>query len=293
MTHRSLTLIVLCFLFACSSTAEESKKPKKIVETDVTRAIISIPVNVEQQPYHIGAELTTPIDFTSRAVVVIVHGSAGLDSRGRFHRKALNNAGIATLEIDLWTARGWLDGSFDRPASVHETLPDAFAAINYLASLPQFDANKIGIMGFSWGGVVAMLSREIQLADSSQSSLRFAAHVAFYPVCWVYTAIPPYNISVTTQAPLMILTGELDDYDTPDSCDIWRSSLSESEQHLVDIHVYKNAYHGFNGFEAEKVVPDPYSHLGQGGNVTMKPNKKARKQANKAVIEFFKSRLQP
>ncbi|MDB5494109.1 MAG: hypothetical protein JWP86_1446, partial [Phenylobacterium sp.] len=40
------------------------------------------------------------------AAVVICHGSDGVDGRGDFHAAALNAAGIATLEIDMWAARG-------------------------------------------------------------------------------------------------------------------------------------------------------------------------------------------
>ena len=43
---------------------------------------------------------------TSGAGVVILHGSAGMDSRGSMHALDLARVGIATLEIDMWGARG-------------------------------------------------------------------------------------------------------------------------------------------------------------------------------------------
>jgi uncharacterized protein len=46
--------------------------------------------------------------------VVILHGSSGIDSRGDFYAHALNAVGIATLEIDMWEARG-VTGAGDRP----------------------------------------------------------------------------------------------------------------------------------------------------------------------------------
>jgi hypothetical protein len=36
--------------------------------------------------------------------VVILHGSGGIDGRGKFHAKALNAAGIATLEVFMFTS---------------------------------------------------------------------------------------------------------------------------------------------------------------------------------------------
>ncbi|WP_448563307.1 dienelactone hydrolase family protein [Thalassotalea ganghwensis] len=259
--------------------------------SDTKTSYVSIDVNGLHNNYTIGAELTFPKTYTSKAAVVIAHGSNGLDSRGEYHKKALNAAGFATLEIDLWSARGALDGSFQRPAAVHETLPDAFAALKFLADLPQVDADKIGILGFSWGGVITMLTREQNLASQLSPNYRFAAHVAFYPVCWVYTAIPPYAVNSSTGKPIQILTGELDDYDTPESCHNWVASLSEQEQSLAQVHVFKNAYHAFNTFEEDIVVQDPYSHLGQGGEVTMKANVRARKKSNQMMVRFFNQQL--
>src|ERR1041385_7834808 len=37
-------------------------------------------------------------------VVLVLHGSAGIDGRGEFHRKALNAAGIGTLEIFMFSS---------------------------------------------------------------------------------------------------------------------------------------------------------------------------------------------
>jgi hypothetical protein len=63
-------------------------------------------------PLTISGQLRVPTTNAEEKVpaVVIVHGSAGVDSRGAFYSRALTDAGIATLEIDMWAARGWLGG---------------------------------------------------------------------------------------------------------------------------------------------------------------------------------------
>ena len=58
----------------------------------------------------------------------------------------------------MWAARGTARGAAARPRSPLETLPDAFAAKAFLAVQPEIDAARIGIMGFSWGGVVTLLA---------------------------------------------------------------------------------------------------------------------------------------
>lgn len=277
---------LLVLNFACSAN-----QGKILTRLKVDTSIVSIAVPENGQGYSVGGVLEIPRAFESEALVIIIHGSNGLDSRGQFHKRSLHKAGIATLELDLWASRGWLDGSFSRPTTVHETLPDVFAALRYVAQLPQFDAEKIGILGFSWGGAVAMLSREETIVNSISPLYQFSAHVAFYPVCWGYSVIPIYNIATTTQQPILILTGEYDDYDLPSSCNDWKQSLSASEQKLVTVKVYKGAFHAFNSFEKERIVQDPFSHLGKGGSVLMKPQPKARKKSKRDVVRFFKEQF--
>ena len=286
--HPSLKFLLLLTLLLIYTGNVYASHGKSV---SVRTSYVAIPVIGQAGEYTIAAKLNIPEPFESKAAVVIAHGSNGVDSRGRFHSATLNDAGFATLEVDLWAARGALDGSFQRPSAVHETLPDAFAALAYLAELPNIDSDKIGMLGFSWGGVMSMLSRESNLAAIMSPNYQFAAHVAFYPICWAYSAIPPYAITASTGAPISIQTGEKDDYDNPDSCQIWKDSLSPDEQTLVSIDVYKNAFHAFNTFAKPVIVTDPYSHLGQGGDVLMKANSKARRKSNKATIAFFKAHL--
>src|SRR5688572_13980279 len=85
------------------------------------------------EPLTVCAQLRVPVATPGRLpAVVIAHGSAGVDSRGAFYAEALNDAGVATLEIDMWAARGWLGGVTGRPRGVPETLPDAYGALKFL-----------------------------------------------------------------------------------------------------------------------------------------------------------------
>ena len=82
----------------------------------------------EAKPLPEAGVLRIPVGIDRRVpAVVIVHGSAGVDSRGFSYATDLNQAGIATLEIDMWTARG-IRSPEGRPKGVPETLPDAYAA---------------------------------------------------------------------------------------------------------------------------------------------------------------------
>jgi len=221
--------------------------------------------------------------------VIILHSSSGVDSTGQFYASELNDAGIATLELDLWGSRG-LQGGGDRPATPQETLPDVFAALHYLAQQPNIDAERIGVIGFSWGGVLSMLTATEQYMAMTGTELRFAGHVAHYPICWLYNNVPGFNFSGLTGAPVLIQTGELDDYDLPETCPNLVDYLAEVDRELVEVKVFEGAYHAWDRLEPTWVVFDPVSHLGDPleNKVTLSPNKEIAKKSRKNVVTFFK-----
>jgi dienelactone hydrolase len=244
----------------------------------------------QANPLTISGQLRVPATNAEEKVpaVVIVHGSAGVDSRGAFYSQALNEAGIATLEIDMWAPRGWLGGITGRPSGVPETVPDAYGALKFLSQQPFIDPERIGIMGFSWGGVVTMLSATTPYASLyAGDTAGFAAHVAEYPVCWVYNVIPGYGFSSFTGAPLLIQAGELDAYDKPDTCQNLVQSLPPEAQEFISVRVYKNVTHAWDRLQPAMTVTDPYSHLGMGGEVEFVPNPGKAFQSRSNVVRFF------
>lgn len=244
----------------------------------------SFDIFTPEQKLTIGGQLRIPTnDGEDIPAVVILHGSAGVDSRGTLYARALNDAGIATLEIDMWGARG-LAGGGQRPPLPTFTLPDAFGALDYLANTPGIDAQRIGVLGFSWGGVMSLLSANQDYTNSLGNGRQFAVHVAHYPVCWAYNiGIPGIIFSNLTGAPVLMQVGSLDDYDEGGApCENLAASFSE-----VSVNVYPNAHHAWDRLQPPLTVQDPFSHLGAGGEVDIIPNPgKANQSSNAVVTEF-------
>jgi dienelactone hydrolase len=235
------------------------------------------------QALTIGGQLRIPTDAGEEIpAVVILHGSAGVDSRGALYARALNDAGIATLEIDMWGARG-IAGGGQRPQLPTITLPDAFGALDYLANTPGIDAQRIGVLGFSWGGVMSMLSANQSYTDILGGGHQFAAHVAHYPVCWGYNVVPSITFNNLTGAPVLIQVGNLDDYDEGGApCENLATPFPE-----VSVNVYPNAHHAWDRLQPPLTVQDPFSHLGVGGEVNIIPNPGKTNQSSKAVVSLF------
>ncbi|MGY6275442.1 dienelactone hydrolase family protein [Methylomonas sp. MgM2] len=235
--------------------------------------------------------------------VVILHGSSGVDSRGDFYARAMNSAGIATLEIDMWEARG-IAGSADRPALPVINYPDAFAALSFLADQPNIDPDRIGVLGFSWGAVVSMASATENIAAQFGAGLRFKAHVANYPVCYAYNnPYIPFSqfgyfsfgsqaSNPLTGAPVMIQIGDSDAYDeSPAPCLALKASLPSDERQLIEVVPYSDAAHAWDRLMVPISVFDPFSHLGQQGYVDLIPNVEQAYASQKNVVRFFKRNL--
>ena len=249
------------------------------------------------QPLTISGQLRIPVGQAQNAgadsnqdgipAVVVLHGSAGLDSRGNFYVQALNDAGIATLEIDMWAARD-LTGGGNRPALPTLTVPDAFSALKYLAEHPAIDKDRIGILGFSWGGVVTMLAATNFYTNLYGEGYTFKAHIAHYPVCWAYNVgIPGMIFDDLTGSPVLIQIGDQDDYDDgPGPCEALAAPFAN-----VAVNVYNNAYHAWDRLQPAITVVDPFSHLGVGGEVEITPNPGKAFQSRANVVGFFDQTL--
>ncbi|WP_374570125.1 dienelactone hydrolase family protein [Phenylobacterium sp.] len=236
----------------------------------------------------VAGALSTPTEGPPAPAVLICHGSDGVDGRGAFHAAALHEAGIATLEIDMWAARGTNRGAAGRPRSPLETLADAFGALKFLRAQPEIDPARIGIMGFSWGGVVTLLSAVKANAEPYlDGQPGFSAHAAFYPVCWAYDAVPGLGLTGLTGAPILIQTGEADAYDPPGAAQALFERLQVRGEAPVRGVAYPEATHGFDRDLPAQTINDPFAHAGKGGPVLMAFHPQAAQAARKEAVTFF------
>ena len=237
----------------------------------------------------VAGRLATPMSDGRAPAVLICHGSDGVDGRGEFHATALRAAGIATFEIDMWAARGTQRGAAARPRSVPETLPDAFAAARFLAAQPEIDAARLGVLGFSWGGVVSLLTAtQSWRASRGAGAPPFVAHAALYPVCWAYEVVPGLSLAELTGAPVLIQTGDADAYDDPDGLEQLLARLPAAARARIRGVTHPGAGHGFDRDRPAQTINDPFAHKGAGGPVRMAFHPEAAAAARAANVAFFK-----
>jgi dienelactone hydrolase len=250
-------------------------------------SFVTLGVSHDGRTWHTAGALREPASEEPRAAVIIVHGSGGVDSRGECASNALNDAGFVTLEIDLWAARG-VNSPQERPRHPAETLPDAFAALDYLSRRRGVDPARIGIMGFSWGGVVSMLSATVGARDTfATGDQKFAAHAPLYPACWLYNTLPGFEFQTLTGAPVFIQAGAEDLYDDPDTCERLVQSLPPAARSVVTSITYPGATHAWDRREPDIMANDPMGHKGKGGEVPFRYNAEVARRSTEALVGFF------
>ncbi len=194
--------------------------------------------------------------------VVLMHGCMGVGA----NYVPLNNvafllrdAGYVALVVDSFVARNVFlavpvcSGS---PPTVGDRVGDAFAANRYLSSLAFVDSRHIGLVGWSHGGIAAVMAWARNA--SAPGTSRFAAVAAYYPNCFSRQDISSPSV------PLLIISGENDDWCPARPCQTLVETAALEGHQDVSIVVYPGATHSFDttfrgragDFAGHHLVPD-------------------------------------
>jgi dienelactone hydrolase len=240
--------------------------------------------------------------------VVILHDCSGLGPRSsgapwRWSSE-LARRGYVTIWPDSFSTRGHPAGvcTDATPPRIRpeQRAADALAALKHLQALPFIDHKRVAVMGGSHGGSSALASIVDQGDGIVSTKEEFAAAIALYPACgrsygtWkVERATTPgapvssYSGVFKPRAPLLILTGALDDWTPAEHC---RRLIEAAQQagHPVEIIVYPGAHHSFDSVSPVRYIAErinPNSSTGRGA--TTGGNAEAWKDAIMRVEQFL------
>jgi dienelactone hydrolase len=203
--------------------------------------------------------------------VLVMHSCGGITDSHRAWAGRLVGWGYAALIVDSFGPRNQrrtCDCDDCIPARVRAQ--DAHNAATYLRTLPDIQADRIGIIGFSHGGSTtlwAAIGEEIPVARGARP---FQAAVAYYPTCSGKALAGPY------------VTDVLNDTWSPADLCIKTVAARAKDPHPPAIKVYPGAVHGFD--IGGLPVATTYGHM-VGGN--------AEVAADSYVMtkDFFDARL--
>jgi dienelactone hydrolase len=265
-----------------------------------------------------GETLTLPFTLSKPGgdgpfpAVVILHDCSGLgpQSGGAPRRWALELSlqGYVTIMPDSFAPRGRPHGvcteSSGPRVTFEERQKDAYAALSYLQSLSFVDPRRIAVMGGSHGGSSTLATIVETPEHLARGGNGFAAAVALYPGCgrtfggWSVTRanqqrgpITGYAGAFKPLAPLLILTGELDDWTPAEPC----RKLTEAARaagHPVELKVYPGAHHSFDSNAPTRFVAERInSNAPSGRGATTGGNAEAWADAKERVREFLGAHL--
>ncbi|MEM7216543.1 MAG: dienelactone hydrolase family protein [Pseudomonadota bacterium] len=218
-------------------------------------------------------ELALPGKSGRAPLVILLHGCDGLGrevkSGLRAHARALNRAGFATLILDSFKPRriagGWVCDRNNRLSSaVWYRQSDVKDAIKFLKTNSAIDAANVALVGQSNGAGVAVV-----LAGRGRLKAIKAA-VAYYPWCGY--------VRNRSARPLLVLTGEADDWTPPEDC-----KKSHNPNSGTTVHVYPGATHSFD-LDIPEVVYKGHR---------LKGDRKATSDSRRKMISFFRQHLRP
>jgi len=212
--------------------------------------------------------LTRPKDNVPRPAIVVIHENQGLTDHIRDVARRLAKAGYVALAPDLLSREGGTASFSTGQEAIagigkldeESVTKDLTASINYLKGQSFVRANKIGVIGFCWGGGNALL-----IATRNKD---LAAAVVYY-------GRSPKNLDDVKNITAAVLEhyGALDQAITPQQPKLEEAMKKYGKS--FEYHIYTDAPHAFNN----DTNPERY----RAG---------AAKEAWGRTLDFFKKNLQ-
>lgn len=228
------------------------------IEIPTTSPFVLTDVGRNAAPTPLKAELYRPANASGPLpAVVISEGLGGVKvSRERRYGRFLAQCGFAAVVLDTFATRGF-DKYPDplRALNVTEAmmLADNFAALRWLAARDDIDADRIYDIGFSYGGMIVILSAYEQLRRVFvPGPERFAAHVSYYG-----PTVPRLVDYRTTGAPVCIMNGRLDRNLNAARLDLIVEDLRQGGSAVENI-IFEGAYHQWDSDDHQRRY-DPFN----------------------------------
>jgi dienelactone hydrolase len=215
----------------------------------------------EDRQTHLTGYLFEPQAPGPHPAIVLMHGRAGPYSslaKGVYDAATLSKRhkewgnfwaerGYVALLVDSFGPRGFPGGfpagSYkDRPPEVSEQTVrplDAYGALRYLRSHRSVIADRIGVQGWSNGGMTVLATMSDRAPGKLESGFR--AGLAEYPGCGMDALKGTYR----TYAPVLMLIASDDEEVNPQTCEEFAKRARAAGSQL-DSHLYPGAGHNYD-----------------------------------------------
>lgn len=182
--------------------------------------------------------------------LIIIHGSGGVKSVYEEEARYLAEKGIAGLVIDYYSEVGQ-GGSTqkERIRRWKDWQQRVIQGYEFLRGLPEIDPDRVGLMGLSLGGALA-ISVVPQIPEVAVLVDYFGPNIeSWYVSWWLGYTTESYSEDLAFFPPTIILHGSMDPIVSVGHSRDFFEALKENGR-IVEFHEFKGSLHAFNDSEA-------------------------------------------
>lgn len=210
-------------------------------------AVQAGPVQFEGQGATLMGYQALPAEGGPFPLILVCHENRGLNPHIEDVTRRLAKAGYAALAVDLLSRQGGTAsvGSENVPGALGNTDPDQFvtdfqSGWEYMQTLENVQADRVGMVGFCFGGGVTWLM--------ATRMPELKAAVPFYG------PHPPLEDVPQIQAPVLGIYGEQDERINSGIPDI--EAAMQANNKTFEYHIYPNAGHAFHNDTSSRYAPE-------------------------------------
>lgn len=242
-------------------------------------------------PLPITADFYVPAGEAPFPAVVLLHGCHGILPATRRWARWFRAQGYAALLVDSYGPRGMTENCTPRSVELPNTarFDDAVGALRFLHARPEVDRARIGVVGWSNGGVYAIALVNGPSLDRARArgvtlpEPGFRASVGIYPGgCFSL-------VKELVVRPLLILIGDADDWTEAGSCEEMTEAM-RARGADVTIVLYEGVGHYFDVPEQPRAwLPDVENMNQPGGccGASVGYDAPADADAHRRIASFF------
>jgi carboxymethylenebutenolidase len=235
---------ICCYNFTISDGSKEIAGEKEMGLSTVTHQLET--EHSKSMPVYVA----TPTDGGPYPALLVIHEAFGLNNHIKDLTRRLASEGYVAAAPDLFFREPTNTLSYNQLPEARELMArmvddvivrDLQNVLNHLHNLSSVNENKIGIIGWCWGGRIAFLAA-CKIPELKAVALYYAGRIVQKPT--TNSPVPPIDMAEGIQCPILGIFGAEDQNPSVSDVNQIEAKLKEVGKNYA-FKIYPAAGHGF------------------------------------------------